>query len=88
MIDAHIHLQDKRFDADRGDLIKRAQDKGVTAFFAPRHGRGTLNKSSDWRNGMPALFLLSGHTPGSRTNMIPKRLTAFCSVTLSPASEK
>lgn len=33
MIDAHIHLQDKRFDADRGDLIKRAQDKGVTAFF-------------------------------------------------------
>lgn len=33
MIDAHIHLQDKRFDADRDDLIRQAENKGVNGFF-------------------------------------------------------
>lgn len=33
MIDAHIHLQDERFNADRDLLIRRARSKGVTAFF-------------------------------------------------------
>lgn len=33
MIDAHIHLQDERFDADRDYLIRQAENKGVTSFF-------------------------------------------------------
>ena len=33
MIDAHIHLQDKRFDADRRVLMRQAKDCGVTGFF-------------------------------------------------------
>lgn len=33
MIDAHIHLQDERFDADRDRLIRQAENKGVTSFF-------------------------------------------------------
>ncbi len=35
MIDAHIHLDDKRFDKDREHLIKQAQDAGVNAFITP-----------------------------------------------------
>lgn len=33
MIDAHIHLQDERFDDDRDKLIEQAEKKGVKAFF-------------------------------------------------------
>lgn len=44
MIDAHIHLQDKRFDADRDDLIRQAENKGVTAFFcASTHPQDARN---------------------------------------------
>ena len=35
MIDAHIHLDDKSFDADRSELIKQAQDIGVKQFIVP-----------------------------------------------------
>ncbi len=33
MIDAHIHLQDERFDDDCDNLIKQAEKKGVKSFF-------------------------------------------------------
>ena len=33
MIDAHIHLQDERFDTDRDILIRQAQKRGVIGFF-------------------------------------------------------
>ena len=33
MIDAHIHLQDERFAADRDDLLRQAESNGVKEFF-------------------------------------------------------
>lgn len=33
MIDAHIHLSDKRFDSDRDILLSQAQNAGVKDFF-------------------------------------------------------
>lgn len=33
MIDAHIHLSDKRFDTDREEIIRTAEKNGVTDFF-------------------------------------------------------
>jgi len=35
VIDAHIHLDDERFDKDRGDLIKQAQEVGIKQFITP-----------------------------------------------------
>ena len=35
MIDAHIHLDDKRFDEDRTELIQQAQNAGITQFISP-----------------------------------------------------
>ena len=34
MIDAHIHLSDKRFDSDRDILLSQAQEAGVKGFFS------------------------------------------------------
>lgn len=35
MIDAHIHLDDKRFDEDRDKLINTAQSLGINKFITP-----------------------------------------------------
>ena len=35
MIDAHIHLDDERFDDNRGELIAQAQKAGITQFIVP-----------------------------------------------------
>ena len=35
MIDAHIHLDDSRFDDDRDVIIKNAQEIGITQFVTP-----------------------------------------------------
>ena len=50
MIDAHIHLDDKRFDEDRDILIKQAQDAGIKHFITPavsHAGFAKLRKLSD-----------------------------------------
>lgn len=33
MIDAHIHLLDRRFNPDREDIIKQAEENGISGFF-------------------------------------------------------
>jgi TatD DNase family protein len=35
VIDAHIHLDDERFDSNRGELIAQAQEAGITKFIVP-----------------------------------------------------
>ncbi|MFH1731414.1 MAG: TatD family hydrolase [Planctomycetota bacterium] len=35
MIDSHAHLNDKRFDADRGDVVGRAQAAGIGLMICP-----------------------------------------------------
>lgn len=35
LIDTHAHLYHKQFDADREDMLRRAQDAGVTKLFLP-----------------------------------------------------
>ena len=35
MIDAHIHIDDKRFDNDREEIIKHAQNIGIQQFISP-----------------------------------------------------
>jgi TatD DNase family protein len=34
LIDTHTHLDDQRYDADREEIIRRAQDRGVGAFVS------------------------------------------------------
>ncbi|MBO4520242.1 MAG: TatD family hydrolase [Alphaproteobacteria bacterium] len=42
MIDAHLHLQDDRFDLDRETLLKQAEAGGVTFFFC------AATRPADW----------------------------------------
>ena len=38
--DSHCHLENKRFDTDRGDVFARAQQGGVTTMLAIGNGDG------------------------------------------------
>jgi len=38
--DSHCHLENKRFDADRGDVFARARESGVTTMLAIGNGDG------------------------------------------------
>jgi TatD DNase family protein len=38
MIDAHIHIDDSRFDSDRDSLIQKAQSLGITKLISPAVG--------------------------------------------------
>jgi TatD DNase family protein len=35
LIDSHIHLDDQRFDADRGQLLNQARQAGINGFVVP-----------------------------------------------------
>ena len=39
-IDSHAHLEGKRYDADRDEVLKRAKDAGVNAYLAIGNGDG------------------------------------------------
>jgi TatD DNase family protein len=39
-IDSHAHLEGKRYDADRDDVLKRAKSAGVTTYLAIGNGDG------------------------------------------------
>jgi TatD DNase family protein len=39
-IDSHAHLEGKRYDADRGDVLARAKQNGIEAYLAIGNGDG------------------------------------------------
>lgn len=43
VIDSHCHLTDKRFEADRDDVISRAKTTGISEFIVP------ATRVSDWQ---------------------------------------
>src|SRR5262245_12398753 len=39
-VDSHAHIDDPRFDADRGDMLERARDAGVHRILTIGNGKG------------------------------------------------
>lgn len=63
MIDAHIHLDDKRFDGDRAVLIKQAQDLGITKFITPAIGVSGFTKLKSLSQQYPSIIPSYGLHP-------------------------
>lgn len=44
MIDSHIHIDDSRFDKDRGQLLEQARNAGIEGFVVPATGISGFEK--------------------------------------------
>ena len=70
-IDSHAHLEGKRFDADRDDVLKRAKAAGVAAYLAIGNGEGPctadcgirLAEQYSTRNDVPEIWASVGIHP-------------------------
>lgn len=63
MIDAHIHLDDERFDKDRDVLIKQAQNVGITNFITPAVKANGFNKLKELSVQYPSIVPSYGLHP-------------------------
>ncbi|MBL4659636.1 MAG: TatD family hydrolase [Alcanivoracaceae bacterium] len=63
MIDAHIHLDDKRFDKDRHYLIKQALDAGIKQFITPAVTSSGFAKLKELSNHYPSIIPAYGLHP-------------------------
>ena len=63
MIDAHIHLDDKRFDNDRDELIKQAQDIGIKLFISPAVSVSGFTKLKELSKQYPSILPSYGLHP-------------------------
>ena len=64
MIDTHTHLYSEEFDEDRTEMIKRAINKGVTAFYLPAIDSESHRKMIDLETQYPdKIFAMMGLHP-------------------------
>jgi TatD DNase family protein len=63
VIDAHIHLDDKRFDKDRDDLIKQAQEAGIKQFITPAVTASGFSKLLNLTSQYPCIIPSYGLHP-------------------------
>ncbi|MBR1778328.1 MAG: TatD family hydrolase [Alphaproteobacteria bacterium] len=79
MIDAHIHLQDHRFDADREKLIRQAQQCGVEGFLcasaAPSDWQPVCDLAGRHANIRPFIGTHPWHAPQHDAALLRKLLT-------------
>jgi TatD DNase family protein len=74
-IDSHAHLEGTRYDADRDDVLKRAQQSGVEAYLAIGNGEGPdtadcgirLAEKYDGQPGYPKIYASVGIHPHEAT---------------------
>ena len=63
IIDAHTHLCDKAFDADRDDVLERAKDAGIEAILSVSENMEDAKKNLALADAYPMLKPLAGLYP-------------------------
>jgi TatD DNase family protein len=62
--DTHTHLYSEEFDMDRGEMMQRALNAGVTRFFIPAIDSNSIQKMYDLEANYPEnIFLMMGLHP-------------------------
>lgn len=77
IIDTHCHLDDKRFDEDLLEVLKRAKDKKVLACIIPGANPDDLEKAKDISQKYDELFFAAGVHPYDISKFDEKLLRDF-----------
>ncbi|EKE11154.1 MAG: hypothetical protein ACD_15C00133G0005 [uncultured bacterium] len=85
MIDTHAHIDDKQFDLDRGDVIRRAFEGGVEKIITIGAGLGSSARAVDLAKNYDDIFSVVGCHPeyfmkhGAWSEEHKKKLTELAS---------
>lgn len=71
MFDTHCHLDLPDFDADRGEVIRRARDIGFTHFMVPGIELSGMEKIIGLAESDEAVFFASGIHPNNAAELVP-----------------
>ncbi len=63
LIDSHVHLDDQRFDVDRDQVVKRAEQSGVITMIVPAVTATTWSKTKKITDKYPNVFPAYGLHP-------------------------
>ena len=72
LVDSHCHLQDKKFDRDRGEVIKRAQEAGVTAMVCVGYDVESSRSAVDIANSNDNIYATIGVHPHDAKTVRPR----------------
>ncbi|MCH8814569.1 MAG: TatD family hydrolase [Chloroflexi bacterium] len=72
LIDSHCHLQDRKFDKDREDVLQRARDAGVTGFVVVGYDVASSRKAVDLADDRSDVHAVVGVHPHDAKTLTPK----------------
>lgn len=92
LIDTHAHLDDRRFDGDRAELLGRAHAAGIGAILAIGIGEGpaemghalALCRQYNGQSGVPRLYASAGVYPHSTPDLNDGYLTELDRLLAAP----
>ena len=74
LVDSHCHLQDKKFKADREEVIRRAEEAGVTAMVCIGYDMDSSRQAIDTANSHESIYAAIGVHPHDARTLRPKDL--------------
>ena len=72
LIDSHCHLQDRKFDKDREDVLQRARDAGVTGFVVVGYDVASSKMAVEMADDCSDVHAVVGVHPHDAKTLTPK----------------
>ncbi|MFQ5471293.1 MAG: TatD family hydrolase [Dehalococcoidia bacterium] len=72
LIDSHCHLQDRKFDKDREDVLQRARNAGVTGFVVVGYDIASSKKAVELADDHSDVHAVVGVHPHDAKTLTPK----------------
>ena len=72
LIDSHCHLQDRKFDKDREDVLQRARDAGVTGFVVVGYDVASSKMAVEMADDRSDVHAVVGVHPHDAKTLTPK----------------
>ena len=77
LVDTHAHLDDRRFDDDREEVIKRCEEEGLVCIINPGSNLSSSIKALSLAAARPIIFAAVGIHPHDAKNRRPKHCGDF-----------
>jgi TatD DNase family protein len=80
LVDSHCHLNDRKFDKDRDDVIRRARDAGVTGMVCIGYDMESSRRAVDIANSHDGVYAAIGVHPHDAKTVRPRDIEALASL--------